>query len=152
MGLAPVDTADQLQPGRVGLQPQVQTHATGTELAPQHQMRHQGALIEPLQGIRTEHTQGLRSVVRRKIPGIPEFAPVPIALQLQGRRQLIPSIAIPQSQQSGRGDIELDQTIAHTPSSRPQRRDDHSLTGLSSTGRQAWFTPERHRTNPVLTR
>ena len=47
-------------------------------------MRHQGALIEPFQGIRAEHAQGLRSIVRRQIPGIPEFATVPITLQLQG--------------------------------------------------------------------
>ena len=99
MALTPVHRHDQLQPGAIRFEAQIQAHPAGTHPIGHHQLGHQWTGLEQLNRSDGLQLQRMPPVLRSDVPGIPELTPVPVTAGAQRCRKLINPLGIPQLQQ-----------------------------------------------------
>ena len=115
MALLPAHLQHQFEPGAARQQPPLKPHRTIAAAAPPDKTGAQRSPFAPLRSAAPAPGQGVVPVVGRQVPGIPELALIAPAAPLQGTRQQLPSVAIPEALHPSGADAGAHQTIVESP-------------------------------------
>ena len=115
MALLPAHLQHQFERGAARQQPPLKPHRTATAAAPPDKTGAQRSPFAPLRSAAPAPGQGVVPVVGRQVPGIPELALIAPTAPLQGTRQQLPSLAIPEALHPSGADAGAHQTVVESP-------------------------------------